>query len=75
MSIFGNIMSAIFGRKAEAQTAPGTSTASPSTVPSAGQNVDVEAVLTEKAKQKQEKAGLAEVDRGPDEAPRPRQQP
>jgi len=56
MSIFGNIMSAIFGRKAEAQTAPGTSTASPSTVPSAGgQNVDVEAVLTEKAKQKQEK--------------------
>jgi len=55
MSIFENIMSAIFGRKAEAQTAPGTSTASPSTVPSAGQSVDVEAVLTEKAKQKQEK--------------------
>jgi len=72
MSIFGNIMSAIFGHSAQAQnagqgqsggsTAPassaqGSQTASPSTVPGQApqQNVDVEAILTEKAKQKGEK--------------------
>ena len=51
MSIFGNIMSAIFGKSAGAQTA------SPSTVPgaSSGQNVDVEAILTERAKTKGQK--------------------
>ena len=54
MSIFGNIMSAIFGKSAEAQTA------SPSTVPGAspqagGQKVDVEAILTERAKTKGQK--------------------
>ena len=51
MSIFGNIMSAIFGKSAGAQTA------SPSTVPGAsgGQNIDVEAILTERAKTKGQK--------------------
>jgi hypothetical protein len=53
MSIFGNIMSAIFGKSAQAQTA------SPSTVPDAGQpggqKVDVEAILTERAKTKGQK--------------------
>ena len=64
MSIFGNIMSAIFGKSAQAQPA-GTQnagqTASPSTVPgaspqaSSGQKVDVEAILTERAKTKGQK--------------------
>ena len=63
MSIFGNIMSAIFGKSAQAQPA-GTQdagqTASPSTVPGAspqtsGQKVDVEAILTERAKTKGQK--------------------
>ena len=53
MSIFGNIMSAIFGKSAGAQTA------SPSTVPdgaqSGAQKVDVEAILTERAKTKGQK--------------------
>jgi hypothetical protein len=57
MSIFGNIMSAIFGGGAQAQSS-GTST-SPATAPSGGgdqsANVDVEAVLTERASQKKEK--------------------
>jgi len=66
MSIFGNIMSAIFGGAAKAQTAPDSgksgSVASPSTAPSgapqpagAGQPVDVEAVVTRLAAQKKEK--------------------
>ena len=59
MSIFGNIMSAIFGKAAGAQApSPSTSTSSPSTVPSgtaAGQTVDVEAVLQERAARKKEK--------------------
>ena len=52
MSIFGNIMSAIFGKSAQAQTG------SPSTVPdgqSGMQKVDVEAILTERAKSKGQK--------------------
>ena len=52
MSIFGNIMSAIFGKSAGAQTA------SPSTVPdgaTSAQKVDVEAILTERAKTKGQK--------------------
>ncbi len=57
MSIFGNIMSAIFGKSAQAQ--PGSQTASPSTVPDAAQpgaqKVDVEAILTERAKTKGQK--------------------
>jgi hypothetical protein len=59
MSIFGSIMSAIFGKSAGAP--PAGSTASPSTVPSANdsqaaaQGVDVEKVLTERAAQKKEK--------------------
>ena len=59
MSIFGNIMSAIFGKSAQAQDAG--QTASPSTVPGAspqasgGQKVDVEAILTERAKTKGQK--------------------
>ena len=57
MSIFGNIMSAIFGKSAQAQ--PTSQTASPSTVPDAGQpsaqKVDVEAILTERAKTKGQK--------------------
>ena len=65
MSIFGNIMSAIFGRgKAEAPPASGgsASNASPSIAPSwapqtsgGGQSVDVEAVVTRMASQKKEK--------------------
>lgn len=66
MSVFGSIMSAIFGRKAEAQPEPSASAgspsvASPSSAPTlspargSAQRVDVEAVLTEKAKAKQEK--------------------
>ena len=58
MSIFGSIMSAIFGKSAQAQsTTPGTS---PATAPSASANqstaaaVDVEKVLTERAAQKKE---------------------
>jgi hypothetical protein len=64
MSIFGNIMSAIFGKSAQAQPAgsqqPGQ-TAAPSTVPgqspqsSPQQTVDVEAIVTERAKAKKEK--------------------
>lgn len=65
MSVFGSILSAIFGTShAQAggstaqspQGAPGQ-TGSPSTVPSAApqQSVDVEAVLAEKAKQNREK--------------------
>jgi Domain of unknown function (DUF3597) len=65
MSIFGNIMSAIFGSgKAQAGPTSGTpgSIASPSTAPSAtppsagaGETVDVEAVVTRLAAQKKEK--------------------
>jgi hypothetical protein len=60
MSIFGNIMSAIFGHSAQAQSAgapQGGQTASPSTVPAATpqQNVDVEAILGDRAKHKNEK--------------------
>ncbi len=67
MSIFGSIMSAIFGRSAGAQpssaatSGTGAPTASPSTVPSAGsgqantQTVDVEKVLTDAAAKKSEK--------------------
>ena len=57
MSIFGSIMSAIFGG-AKAQAAPaGGATASPSTAPSAtaGQAVDVEAVVGGMAANKKEK--------------------
>ena len=60
MSIFGSIMSAIFGGSAAAnptQTASGTG--SPSTVPAQNtggiSNVDVEAILTQRAAQKKEK--------------------
>jgi hypothetical protein len=56
MSIFGNIMSSIFGKSATAQSAGGTdSPASPSGGQSAAQTVDVEKVLTEQAAQKKEK--------------------
>jgi hypothetical protein len=62
MGIFGNIMSAIFGQPASAQTpSAGTQTsstaASPSVVPApnANQNVDVAAILTARAAQKKEK--------------------
>jgi Domain of unknown function (DUF3597) len=62
MSIFGSIMSAIFGKSAgAAASSPPTSGASPSTVPSqspaqaSGQPVDVEKVLTEAAAKKKEK--------------------
>jgi hypothetical protein len=49
MSIFGNIMSAILGRKQGAQAST-TGTESPSTAPSMTQpSVDVEAILTQKA--------------------------
>jgi hypothetical protein len=63
MSVFGKIMSAIFGHgaKAEASSAP-ASTSSPSITPStapptsgAAQSVDVEAVVTRLAAQKKEK--------------------
>ena len=52
MSIFGNIMSAIFGRG----TAP-TSTSSPSLAPSqsSGKGVDIEAVVSQMASKKKEK--------------------
>ena len=68
MSIFGSIMSAIFGKSAQAQSAPsGTSTASPSIAPSAGtspsnsaQSVDVEKVLAERGAQKKEKLNWRE---------------
>ena len=58
MSIFGSIMSAIFGKSAGAAA---SSSATPSTVPSqspaeaSGQPVDVEKVLTEAAAKKKEK--------------------
>ena len=59
MSIFGNIMSAIFGRGAKAEASPGSSaptTSSPSIAPSAGgKGVDVEAVVSQYASQKKEK--------------------
>ena len=68
MSIFGSIMSAIFGKSAQAQSAPsGTSTASPSIAPSASTNpsnsaegVDVEKVLAERGAQKKEKLNWRE---------------
>jgi hypothetical protein len=56
MSIFGSIMSAIFGKSAGAQSA---STASPSPASQSGQSasqtVDVEKILTERVAQKKEK--------------------
>jgi hypothetical protein len=60
MSIFGSIMSAIFGKSATVQSAGGTaSPASPAPSSTggqpAGQTVDVEKVLTERASQKKEK--------------------
>src|SRR5688572_1804515 len=60
MSIFGSIMSAIFGTSAAAQPSGGAAAqASPSTVPSAtagqAQIIDVEKVLLEKAAQNKEK--------------------
>ena len=59
MSIFGTIMSAIFGKSAGATASSPTSGASPSTVPSqspaSGQSVDVEKVLSEAAARKKEK--------------------
>ena len=61
MSIFGSIMSAIFGKSAGATASSPHSGASPSTVPSqspaqaSGQSVDVEKVLTEAAARKKEK--------------------
>jgi hypothetical protein len=65
MSVFGKIMSAIFGRSASAQptsgAAPSPTVSSPATAPAAGgqpaspQGVDIEAILTEKAAAKQEK--------------------
>ena len=60
MSIFGSIMSSIFGKSATAQSAGGTvSPASPASSSSGGQSaaqtVDVEKVLTERAAQKKEK--------------------
>ena len=82
MSIFGSIMSAIFG-KAQAAPSAGSSaasssaapTASPSAASASGQNVDVEKVLTEAASNKKEKLDWRKFDRRPDEAARPRQQP
>lgn len=60
MSIFGSIMSAIFGKaSAQGSTPAGGTTAAPSTVPSAsppgGQPVDVEAVVGAMAAKKKEK--------------------
>lgn len=68
MSIFGSIMSAIFGKSAQTQSAPsGASTASPSIAPSASTNqsnaaesVDVEKVLAERGAQKKEKLNWRE---------------
>jgi hypothetical protein len=59
MSIFGNIMSAIFGRGAKADAAAPGSTSSPSLAPAQpagkGQSADVEAVVSGLARQKKEK--------------------
>ena len=68
MSIFGNIMSSIFGHGAKAQTGPAAPGTAPSPVPASGggikpaaapgsaqPQVDVEAVLTRLATQNQEK--------------------
>jgi hypothetical protein len=68
MSIFGNIMSAIFGRGSTAQASPGsaapatpaphpanTSASTPAGAPVPSQSVDVSAVLNDLAKQKKEK--------------------
>jgi hypothetical protein len=58
MSIFGSIMSAIFGKSATVQSAGGTASPAspaPSSGQPAGQTVDVEKVLTERASQKKEK--------------------
>jgi Domain of unknown function (DUF3597) len=66
MSIFGNIMSSIFGHGAKAQPTPAGTTASPAagasstaaakpTVSPAQAPVDVEAVLTQLASQNREK--------------------
>jgi hypothetical protein len=66
MSIFGNIMSSIFGHGAKAQPAPAGTTASPAagasptaaakpTVSPAQAPVDVEAVLSQLASQNREK--------------------
>jgi hypothetical protein len=59
MSIFGSIMSAIFGSHATAAPSAGTAGSSPSIAPSpAGapvSNVDVEAVLTKLAAESKEK--------------------
>jgi hypothetical protein len=52
MSIFGNIMGAIFGHPAAAQ---GTPTSTGSTSGAATKNVDVEAVMTDLASHNQEK--------------------
>ena len=58
MSIFGSIMSAIFGKSAGAQPAA-TASPSPASPSGAGesatQSVDVQKVLTERAAQKKEK--------------------
>ena len=67
MSVFGNIMSAIFGHGAKAQPAPaaGSSTSGPATSSTAatptapaaapGSQVDIEAILTKLASQNSEK--------------------
>jgi hypothetical protein len=61
MSIFGSIMSAIFGKSAGDQGAASSSPATPSTVPSQSpaqastEPVDVEKVLSEAAAKKKEK--------------------
>ena len=62
MSIFGNIMSAIFGRSAQAQPGGAQPSGSPSIAPSQGAgggasmaNVDVAATLDQALKQKKEK--------------------
>jgi hypothetical protein len=57
MSIFGNIMSAIFGRSAQAQPGGAQPGGSPSITPSQGgmSNVDVAATLDQALKQKKEK--------------------
>jgi hypothetical protein len=60
MSIFGNIMSAIFGKPAGVQSAGPSGSLSPASSSSVGQSaaaqgVDVEKVLTERTAQKKEK--------------------
>jgi Domain of unknown function (DUF3597) len=62
MSIFGNIMSSIFGHSAKAQPAPGAAPSSPAQAPAskattqpAQAPVDVEAVLTQLASRNKEK--------------------